>query len=361
MYKALLIASSILLSACSSQAIICGELLTNALETTPTNSKKIVITPDVNEATGSIEILRPEALQYIDQNAKVIIHGKGYKWTEGPLWIDDEKGGYLLFSDIPNNTIVKFTPNIGTQVYLHNSGSTGLYPTDHTQGSNGLLLNKQKKLMLLQQGDRRLAVMDAPLSQPISKFKTLSSHFNNKRLNSPNDGVLHSNGSIYFTDPPYGLKGSINDPYKELPFQGVYRLSPSGKLMLLDNSLKYPNGIALSLDEKTLYVAVSDEEQPAWIAYDVLNNGSVKNKRVFYDAKQFVGVKGEQGMPDGMALHSSGNLFATGPGGVWLFSPSGEVLAKIRTGKLTANCTLSSDEKFLYITAHNTVMSVKLR
>lgn len=338
---------------------IAAGILLSACQTTDLVSSKI--TPDVNKTTGSIEILHPDALNFIDSNSPLIIHGDGYKWTEGPLWVDDDKGGYLIFSDIPNNTIVKYQPNVGTSLYLDNSGSTGLYSGDNALGSNGLLINKSNQLVLLQQGDRRVAVMNSPLSTPKSDFKTLTSHYDNKRLNSPNDAVLHSDGSIYFTDPPYGLNGKINDVRKELAYQGIYRLTESGILTLLDDSVNYPNGIGLSLDEKTLYVAVSDEEHPIWLAYDMQDNGTVTNKRIFYDAKKFVGVKGEQGMPDGMALHSSGNIFASGPGGIWLFTPEGEVLAKIRTGKLTANCTLSSDEKYLYMTAHDTIMSVRLK
>jgi gluconolactonase len=349
MNKSLLLAVTILLTACNPQS-----------ETSNSGAMNTII-PDVNTTTGSIEILSPKALEYIDTSEDITIHGNGYKWTEGPLWIDDESGGYLLFSDIPNNTIIKYQPNVGTSLYIDKSGATQLYKGDYSQGSNGLLLNTQNQLVLLQQGDRRLAIMDAPLSSPKNKFKTLASHFNDKRLNSPNDAVLHSDGSLYFTDPPYGLKDNMKDSRKELDFQGVYKLSSSGELTLLDDSVNYPNGIGLSKDEKTLYVAVSDEEHPLWLAYDLQNDGTATNKRIFYDAKAFIGVKGEQGMPDGMALHSSGNIFATGPGGVWLFTPEGEVLAKIRTGKLTANCTLSSDEKYLYMTAHDTVMSLKLK
>lgn len=348
MYKLILITASLLLAACNT--------------TSPVKvSANSIISPDLNEPTGSIEIIKPQALEFIDVTEKIKIHGKGYKWTEGPVWIDDDNGGYLLFSDIPNNTIEKYQPNIGTSLYLKKSGSTGLYEGDHTQGSNGLVLNKQGQLVLLQQGDRRVAIMQAPLSSPAANFKTIASHYHNKRFNSPNDAVYHSNGSLYFTDPPYGLKNGMKDERKELSFQGIYRVTPNGDITLLDDSVNYPNGIGFSLDEKTLIVAVSDYEHPIWYAYDVKEDGSIDNKRVFYDAKSLLGVKGEEGMPDGMALHSSGNIFATGPGGVWLFSPQGEVLAKIRTGKLTANCTLSSDEKHLYMTAHDTIMSLRLK
>lgn len=323
-----------------------------------TEHKELSI-PDGKITAGSIEILNKDALNFINADAKISVRGSGYKWTEGPLWI--EEGGYLIFSDIPNNRVMKYHPTEGVSVYLEKSGATGLVDGDYGQGSNGMLLNQQGQLVLMQQGDRRVAMMDAPLSSPKSRFITLASSYNDKRLNSPNDADLHSDGSLFFTDPPYGLKDIMNDERKELSFQGIYRLANNGELTLLDDEITYPNGIGLSHDEKTLYVAVSDEEHPHWLAYDLSVDGKVSNKRMFIDASQFIGVDGEQGMPDGMVIHSSGNIFATGPGGVWLITPKGEVLAKIKTGKLTANCTLSSDEQYLFMTAHDTLMSVPLK
>jgi gluconolactonase len=291
----------------------------------------------------------------LDTNAKITVLGTGYAWTEGPLWI--EEGGYLLFSDIPNNVIHKYVPDEGVSVYLEESGATGLVEGDPDGGSNGLLLNRDGELVLFQQGDRRVAIMDAPLSRPVSKFRTLAGEYRALRLNSPNDGVFHSDGSLYFTDPPYGLDAIMDDERKELAFQGIYRLTSDGTLTLLDDTVSFPNGIGLSLDEKHLYVAVSDSAEPVWLAYDI-SGGEVSNKRVFFDASEAAQQHG--GLPDGMAVHSSGNIFATGPGGVWLFSPGGEVLARIFTGRQTANCTLSADERTLYMTAHDTLMSIPL-
>ncbi|WP_163135340.1 SMP-30/gluconolactonase/LRE family protein [Agarivorans sp. Alg241-V36] len=339
MRTAFVLATSLLASACSS------------------TSEQLSIA-DAAETVGSIEFISPQAQQFIATDAKISIRGKGYRWTEGPVWV--EQYGFLLFSDIPNNTIVKYQPNQGTELYLENSGATGLQEGDYGQGSNGLLLDQNGQLVLLQQGDRRVARMDAALDKPKSEFTTLTGEYQGQRLNSPNDAVYHSDGSLYFTDPAYGLNAGIDDQRKELEFQGIYRLSTSGELQLLDNSVNYPNGIALSLDQKTLIVAVSDDKHPRWLAYDVNPDGSISNKRMFYNAKALLGVAGEQGLPDGMVVHSSGNIFATGPGGVWLFSPTGEVLAKIRTERLTANCTLSADEKYLFITAHDSLMSVPL-
>lgn len=268
---------------------------------------------------------------------------------------------YLGKSTRPQGANCGRDPGIGTRVYLEKSGASDLHPGDSVQGSNGLLLDAKGRLILLQQGDRRVAAMDAPLSEPRAEFETLAGEFDGKRLNSPNDAVYQSDGSLYFTDPPYGLPEGMDDENKELPFQGIYRMSANGDLQLLDDSVTYPNGIGLSIDEKTLYVAVSDAEKPEWLAYDVEPNGSLTGKRVFYDTSDTIGVENQHGLPDGMAVHSSGVIFATGPGGVWLFSPKGKVLAKILTGRATANCSLSADEKTLFMTARNTLMTVALK
>lgn len=310
------------------------------------------------ESQNPVEIVDEAALSLIDPAAPLTVVADGFRWTEGPLWIED--GAYLLFSDIPRNVVLKYEPQTGVQPYLEPSGGTGRYPGDDTVGSNGLLLDPSGRLVLFQHGDRRVAAMDAPLSSPEASYVTLADRYRDKRLNSPNDGVFHSDGSLYFTDPPYGLKHVLDDERKALPFQGIYRLSTSGDLVLLDDSVSFPNGIGLSPDEKTLYVAVSDDQRPVWLAYDMQADGGLANRRVFYDAGHLIGVEGEQGLPDGMVVHTSGVVFATGPGGVWLFTPDARVLAKIRTGRLTANCELSADESMLFITAHDTLMTIPL-
>ena len=310
-----------------------------------------------SHAGSPVEIYDSRAADLIDAHARITIHGEGYLWTEGPLWVD--KGGYLLFSDIPNNVIHKYVPGEGVGPYLEPSGSTGLFDGDTLQGSNGLLLNAKGELVLLQHGDRRVAVMDAPLDDPAARFRTLVDRFDGKRLNSPNDGVFASDGSLYFTDPPYGLANSFEDPLKELVFQGIYRLGPNGDLELLDDTVKAPNGIGLSADEETLYVAVSEMANPRWLAYNINDDGIFSNRRVFFDANE--ASREHEGLPDGMVVHSDGTVFATGPGGVWVFSRDGDVLARILTGRKTANCTLSADEKTLYMTAHDTLMSIPLK
>ncbi|MEM8489754.1 MAG: SMP-30/gluconolactonase/LRE family protein [Pseudomonadota bacterium] len=315
------------------------------------------------QAGNSVQILDSRAEQLLASDASIQVLGTGFAWTEGPLWIPENGerqtgSGYLLFSDIPNNVIHRYQPGEGVSVFLTESGASGLKPGDSSQGSNGLLLNEDGQLVLFQHGDRRVAIMDAALDQPASRFITLVDAYQSQRLNSPNDGVFSRSGDLYFTDPPYGLANGLTDPNRELTFQGVYHLSSSRELTLLDDQVTAPNGIALSLDERTLFVAVSDEENPHWLAYDLSTDGSVSNKRLFYDANE--AAMNEPGLPDGMAVHSSGHIFATGPGGVWLFSETGELLARILTGRPTANCTLAGDESVLYITANDALLALPL-
>jgi gluconolactonase len=333
----------------------------------------LFIMPDANETIGSVEIYHPRALEFITKETLISVRGKDFSWVEGPVWVKDHN--FLLFTDIPKNIIRKFDAENGTSVYLENVGFDK--PSNKGPGANGLLLNKQNQLVMMRSGNRTVAVMNSDINRPKTDFTTLASHHNNMRLNSTNDATMHSDGSIYFTDPPIGLdfvfdnNGAlvakhqrankvVNKRIQQTPYAGVYRLSTTGELTLLDDTLTVPNGIGFSPDEKTLYVAVSDKEASAWFAFDVLENGMLANKREFYNTQHLIGKEGEQGYPDGMAVHSSGVIFATGPGGVWLFDQQGKVLAKIKTGLLTSNCAFSTDEQYLFITADDYLLSIPL-
>lgn len=308
---------------------------------------------------ASIDIYDDNIKEVINPNAKIEILSKGHTWTEGPLWID--KGQYLLFSDIPNNIINKLRLDGSIEEYLNPSGYTGSKPRGGELGSNALLLDKEENLVLMQHGDRRVARMNSNIDQPSSNFTTIVGDYQGKKLNSPNDGTFDSLGNLYFTDPPYGLERMEKDTSKELSFQGVYFVEHGINIKLLDSTISKPNGIGLSKDEKTLYVAVSDPKHAVWYQFDIEKPGSIANKRIFYDASSLVGMKGEQGLPDGFKIHSSGNLFATGPGGVWIFNPKGKPMAKIRTGEATSNCAFSADESMLFITADSYILKVKLK
>ncbi|WP_339713335.1 SMP-30/gluconolactonase/LRE family protein [uncultured Kriegella sp.] len=306
----------------------------------------------------SIEILDDEALQILDEDSEIEIVGSGFSWTEGPLWIAD--GSYLLFSDIPNNKVFKLDNKGEITEYLSPSGYMGRHFKGEEPGSNGLLLNQKGELILLQHGERRIARMDAPLHAPQPNYEVMVSHFENKRFNSPNDGVFDAKGNLYFTDPPYGLPKRMDDPEKEIDFQGVYCLMATGELVLVD-TLTRPNGICFSPDNTKLYVAVSDPKHAVWYQYDIVAPGKISNKRLLYDVTDLVGQEGQQGLPDGMKMHSKNYLFATGPGGLWIFNKTGKPIARIHTGQATANCAFTSDEKTLYMTADDYVFKVALK
>lgn len=296
---------------------------------------------------GSVERLDPAIDELIPDGAELEKLAEGFDWSEGPVWVPD--GGYLLFSDIPPNSIYKWKESEGITLFMKPSGYTGDRTDLREPGSNGLALDSEGRLVLCEHGDRRIARLPS-LDEPHGQKTTLADRYNGKRLNSPNDLTYHSNGDLYFTDPPYGLAENVNDPEKELDFQGVYRLTPDGELTLLTKDLERPNGIALSPDEKTLYVANSYGPRPIWMAYDVTDDGAIENGRVFFDATELREM-GRKGGNDGIAVDRHGNLFATGPGGVLILSPDGEHLGTIMTGRATANCAFGGDGSTLYITA----------
>jgi len=312
---------------------------------------------NASSTAGDVEVLDEALNNLIDPSATLTELGNGYAWSEGPVWVEEH--GFLLFSDIPNNIIYKWTPAEGVTRYLEPAGYTGDEPRGGELGSNGLFISNDGELLLAQHGDRRIARMAAPLDQPEPEFTTIAGSYNGQRLNSPNDLLQHSNGDIYFTDPPYGLEEQADDPSKELDFQGVYRVTPEGEVILLTDELSRPNGIELSPDEETLYVANSSGENPVWMAYDVTEDGNLANGRVFHDASDFTGV--DPGSQDGMDVDANGNIYTTGPGGVWIFSPDGTVLGKIKTNKPTANCTIGQNGKTLFITASDQLLSIPLK
>ncbi len=306
---------------------------------------------------GRIERMDPRIDTFLPLDAKLEVLDFGFDWTEGPVWV--KSGGYLLFSDIPPNQVWKWKEGVGRSLFLAPSGYTGSKPRGGEPGSNGLLLDREGRLVLCQHGDRRVARMDAPFANPTARFVTLADKYDGKRLNSPNDAAYHSSGTLYFTDPPYGLEGNVNDPAKELPFQGVYRLGADGKVTLLDDKVTRPNGIALSPDEKKLYVASSDPQKAIWMAYDVKPDGTVANGKVLFDATSYVGKFGYKGLPDGLKVDRSGNLWATGPGGVWVLSPEGKPLALLHTWEATSNCAWGEDGSSLFITADMYVLRLR--
>ncbi|MGC4034674.1 MAG: SMP-30/gluconolactonase/LRE family protein [Chitinophagaceae bacterium] len=310
-----------------------------------------------HKTIGSIERIDPALNSIIDQDAVIEVIGEGYTWSEGPVWVESSK--MLLFSDVPENKIYKWTPEKGIELYLTPSGYTGTVARGGEMGSNGLTLSKDNRLTICQHGNRQLAVMDASLSDPKPVFKSIVDNYQSKKFNSPNDLVYRSNGDLFFTDPPYGLVKNMDDPLKEITFQGVYCVKPNGTLKLLTDSITRPNGIVFTPDQKTLIVANSDSTKAIWYAYDVAENDSLINPRIFYNATE--DIKKEKGNPDGLKIDRNGNVFASGPGGLWIFDKNAKVLGKIKMPVPVSNCAFSPDEKTIYITSDMYVLRVKMR
>ena len=293
----------------------------------------------------------------IDSSTKAEIIGEGCDWSEGPVWIEREK--MLLFSDVPQNIVYKWTEEKGKEVYLTPSGYTDSTKRGGEMGSNGLLLDPHGNLALCQHGNRQVARMDAPLNEPKAHYIPIANVYMGKKFNSPNDAVYNSAGELFFTDPPYGLEKQLEDPKKEIPFQGVYKVKKDGKIILLCDSLTRPNGIAFLPGEKTLIVSNSDASKPFWYAFDVGQNDSFNNARIFYKASGY--DSSAKGLPDGLKIDRNGNVFATGPGGIWIFNRKGKLLGKIKLSDAASNCAFSPDQKTLYVTNDMYVLRIKLK
>lgn len=307
--------------------------------------------------TGAIERFDPALDAILDTNAKAEIIAEGMDWCEGPIWI--EKQNMLLFSDVPRDTIFKWTEQKGKEFYLTPSGYTDTIKRGGEIGSNGLTLDNIGHLVLCQCGNRQMARMDATFDSPKPNYLSIASKYNGKKFNSPNDAVYNSKGELFFTDPPYGLEKQMDDPNKEIPFQGVYKVSADGSVMLITDSLQRPNGIAFLPGEKTLLVSNSDPDKPNWYAFEANENGSFSNGRIFYSAAGF--DKSLKGLPDGLKVDRNGNVFGTGPGGIWIFNKEAKLLGKVKLDEAASNIALSPDEKTLYITNDMQVLRLKMR
>jgi gluconolactonase len=314
------------------------------------------ISQETKQAIGTIEFVSKELSRLIKKNAKVEIIAEGFQFTEGPVWINEKK--MLLFSDVPANTIYKWTEAKGKEVYLKPGGYTGTEPRGGFMGPNALYVTKGGQLLICQHGDRRIAIMNGPIDDPKPDFITVAGDYNGKKLNSPNDLFHTAGGDIYFTDPAYGLERGPRDPKKEIPYNGVYKHDAAGRTTLLVDSIEQPNGIGIFPDGKTLLVSNSDNRKKRWYAYDISRDGSLTNARVFYDASN----EKAPGGCDGFKIDKAGNVFAAGPGGIWIFTKKGKLIGKIKVNGVTAaNCALTPDGKTMFITATNYLLRVKMR
>lgn len=303
---------------------------------------------------GSVERLDASFDKLIPEGTQIEVLADGFDWTEGVCWIKEK--GFLVFSDIPPNKIMRWDPKSGVSVFMERVGYTGKEPfvsPTPEPGTNGLMLDHEGRLVACCHGDRVIKRIEKD-----GKITVIADKYNGKRFNSPNDCVYKSNGDLYFTDPPYGLPLREKDPGRELDWFGVYRLGKDGRVTLLTKEMTRPNGIGFSPDEKTLYVAQSDPAAAIWKAFPVQEDGTLGKSRLLYDATKNVEKK-EPGLPDGMAVDKQGHIWATGPGGVYCFQPDGKLIGRLLTGQRTANCKFGDDGKTLFVCADMFICRVK--
>ncbi len=318
----------------------------------PGSTAPIALTPsEVN-----VQIIRndPGIDAIVGPNPKIFKLAEGFKFTEGPIWIAD--GGYLLFSDPNSNIIYKFTPagnNTGKlEIFRTPSGYAGGDVSEYGQpGSNGLTLDSQRRLTICEHGNHRVSRLEKD-----GKVTVLADRYQGKRLNSPNDLIYRSDGTLYFTDPPFGLPKFFDDPRKELPFSGIYSIY-KGKLQLLSKELSGPNGIAFSPDEKYLYVGNWDENKKVVMRYEAKKDGTLSNGQIFFD---MTSAPGEDAL-DGIKVDEQGNLYVSGPGGLWVISPAGKHLGTIIAPKHIHNLAWGDDGKTLYLCARSGLYRMPLR
>jgi gluconolactonase len=341
----------VLLAAALSYLILCVSCHTPDTSPKPVGS---------DSAVGKIELYDSSAGRFIDSNAVVEVIGRHYLWSEGPVWVPAKQ--MLLFSAVRENKIYQWHGKDTPVAYLTPSGYTDTAYRDGENGSNGLALDKEGRLLLCQSGNRQVVRLNAPIDSPRPAFMILAPNFKGKKFNSPNDLVVDSRDNIYFTDPIYGLPKHENDPTRELAFEGVYRISPDGKVALLIDSISRPNGIALSPDEKILYVGSSADPHTKWYIYAIGGSGNIKAGGVLLDGTVLKGKATVKQGADGFKIDKYGNLFAAGPDGINIISPAGELLGLIRIyNRPASNCAFNETKDVLYITAADLVLRVKLR
>ena len=305
--------------------------------------------PPADPGAGSV-LRASEALDgIVAEGTPVEKLAGGMGFTEGPVWIKGETP-HLLFSDIPGNAIMRWAEGDSEASVFYDQMFRG-EPREVPAGSNGLILDAQGRLLACEHGNRRISRLED------GEWVSVVDNYEGSRLNSPNDAAWHPNGWLYFTDPPYGLVGQDDSEEKELDFNGIYRLNyDTGEVQLLNREQTRPNGIGFSPDGATAYVANSDGAMKVWMAYDVTEEGLFENGRVFFDAN----AEEAPGMPDGLKLDTEGNVYATGPGGVWIFSPDGEHLGTIQPDEVPANVAWGDDGSTLYMTARTGLYRIKL-
>ena len=318
------------------------------LEFYPGGYAPAAVTPA--EVNVEVERLDPGINAIVPLNPKIFKLADGFRFTEGPIWIKD--GKFLLFSDPNSNVIFKYTSDGQLSVFRENSGYAAADIAEYGQpGSNGITLDPQGRLTIDQHGNHRVIRLEKDGSETI-----LADKYQGKRLNSPNDLVYRSEGTLFFTDPPFGLPKFFDDPRKELSFSGVYSIY-KGKLQLLTKEFTGPNGIAFSPDEKFLYVGNWDEKAKVVKRFEVNADGTIKNGKLFYD---LTSAPGEDAI-DGVKVDQMGNVYVSGPGGLWVISPEGKHLGTIKAPKHVHNMAWGDDDgKTLYLCARGSLYRMRL-
>lgn len=301
------------------------------------------------ETPAQVTRLDPALDAIVARDAKIEKLAEGFLFTEGPIWAPE---GYLLFSDPNNNTIYRWSDDDGVSVFRTKSGYTGVDIGEYGQpGSNGLAFDPEGRLTINEHGNRRVTRLERNGSLTI-----LADRYDGKQLNSPNDLVYKSDGSLYFTDPPFGLPQVFKDPRKETPYSGVYRWS-DGTLQLLTTDVTGPNGLAFSPDEKYLYLGNWDEKRKTVTRYDVKPDGALANGSVFFD---MTSAPGDDAI-DGLKVDQQGNVYVSGPGGLWILSATGKHLGTIVGPEHPHNFAWGdADGKTLYMTAQTGLYRIRL-
>ncbi len=339
-------------------SVCCSCNLNQSMNNAVTKDEDVVNITDTT--IGKVEIYDASASELIDRNATIEIIGRNYTWSEGPVWIESQN--ILLFSDVPENKIYSWQEGDTPTVFLTPSGYTGnVKRIGGEDGANGLALDNQGRLLLCQSGNRQVVQLNSSYERPVPQFTVLSANYQGKKFNSPNDLVTDSRNNIFFTDPIYGLPQREKDSTRELSFEGVYKIGANGKTILLIDSIKNPNGIGMSPDEKTLYVGSSNAVHPGWYAYSIDTSGSIIKGGLFIDGTKRKETASVQQGADGFKIDRSGNIFSSGPDGINIFSSAGKLLALIKIyNRPTSNCAFNTKGDLLFVTADDLLLKITL-
>lgn len=305
-------------------------------------------------AAAKIERWDPALDAIVPRDAQIEKLAEGFGWAEGPVWV--ASGSYLLFTDVPGNKMWKWSEKAGLELFLDPSGGVNPDPSIWREaGANGLYPDAAGSILVADTGNRMIARLNLATKQKTP----VATQFDGKKLSTPNDVVRTRAGVVFFTDPPYGFRKGDAAEQKEQSFNGVYRVATDGKVTVIEKELTRPNGVALSPDERTLYVTQSEAKRGIVMAYSLDASANVTGSRLFHDATDLIAAGGS-GLPDGLTVAADGTLFIGGPGGVLVLSKDGKRLGRISTGMTTANCKFGDDGRTLYLTSSNMLARIRL-